>query len=72
MDMLNDVGRKADKADTEAVRLVANYLKKLGQLQYARDMYKKVMMISSEFIDHQFISVLNSYKQPTGALIFFS
>ena len=42
VDMLNDVGRKLDKADTENVRLVAHYLKKHKQLQYARDMYKKV------------------------------
>ncbi len=42
VDMLNDVGRKLDKADTENVRLVANYLKKHNQLQYAREMYKKV------------------------------
>ena len=36
------MGRKLDKADTENVRLVAHYLKKHNQLQYARDMYKKV------------------------------
>lgn len=42
VDMLNDVGRKLDKADTESVQLVAYYLKKHGQLQYAKDMYKKI------------------------------
>ncbi len=39
--MLNDIGRKLDKADTEAIKRVAFYLKKHGQLQYARDMYSK-------------------------------
>jgi intraflagellar transport protein 122 len=42
VDMLNDVGRKLDKADTENIRLVAHYLKKHNQLQYAREMFKKV------------------------------
>ena len=42
IDMLNDVGRKLDKADTEALQLVASYMKQHGQLQYAREMYKKV------------------------------
>ena len=42
VDMLNDVGRKLDKADTESVKLVAHYLKKHGQYQYAREMYKKI------------------------------
>ena len=40
--MLNDVGRKLDKADTEAIKLVAQYLKDHNQLQYAREMYRKV------------------------------
>ena len=42
IDMLNDVGRKTDKADTEALKLIANFLKQHGQLQYAREMYKKM------------------------------
>ncbi len=39
--MLTDVGRKLDKADSQACGLVANYLRKHGQLAYAREMYKK-------------------------------
>ena len=39
--MLTDVGRKLDKADSHACGLVANYLRKHGQLAYAREMYKK-------------------------------
>lgn len=42
VDMLNDVGRKLDKADTEAIQMVAQYLKQHGQYQYAREMYKKI------------------------------
>ncbi len=42
IDMLNEVGRKLDKADTEPIKMVAYYLKKHKQLQYARDMYHKV------------------------------
>ena len=42
VDMLIDVGRKLDKADTLAIGLVANHLRKHGQIQYAREMYKKV------------------------------
>lgn len=42
IDMLNDVGRKLDKADVESIRLVAFYLKKHGQLQYAKEMFKKI------------------------------
>ena len=42
VDMLTEVGRKLDKADSQACGLVANYLRKLGQLAYAREMYKKV------------------------------
>ena len=41
VDMLTDVGRKLDKADSHACGLVANYLRKHGQLAYAREMYKK-------------------------------
>ena len=40
--MLTDVGRKLDKADSQACGLVATYLRKHGQLAYAREMYKKV------------------------------
>ena len=39
--MLTEVGRKLDKADSHACGLVANYLRKHGQLAYAREMYKK-------------------------------
>ena len=41
VDMLTEVGRKLDKADSHACGLVANYLRKHGQLAYAREMYKK-------------------------------
>ncbi len=37
VDMLTDVGRKLDKADGEAISLVAKYLRQHGQLQYARE-----------------------------------
>ena len=42
VDMLMDVGRKLDKAESEGIARVAHYLRQLGQLQYAREMYKKV------------------------------
>ncbi|XP_067012221.1 intraflagellar transport protein 122 homolog [Anabrus simplex] len=42
VDMLVDVGRRLDKADRESVALVAQHLRRLGQLNYATDMYRKL------------------------------
>ena len=37
-----EVGRHLDKAETEGVRAVAEYLRCLGQLDYATEMYRKL------------------------------
>ena len=42
VDMLTEVGRKLDRAESEGISKVADYLRQHGQLQYAREMYKKV------------------------------
>ena len=41
IDMLIDTGRKLDKADSEPLALVGDYLKKLGSIQYAQEVYRK-------------------------------
>ena len=37
VDMLTDVGRKLDRAESEGIARVAFYLRQHGQLQYARE-----------------------------------
>ena len=39
VDMLTDVGRKLDRAESEGIARVAYYLRKHGQLQYAREVW---------------------------------
>ena len=41
VDMLIDTGRKLDKAESEPLALVGEYLKKLGSIQYAQEIFKK-------------------------------
>ena len=41
VDMLIDTGRKLDKADMEPLTAVGDHLKKLGNLQYAQEIYRK-------------------------------
>ena len=41
VDMLIDTGRKLDKADSEPLALVGDYLKNLGSVQYAQEIYRK-------------------------------
>ena len=41
VDMLIDTGRKLDKADLEPLAHVGDYLKKLGNIQYAQEIYRK-------------------------------
>ncbi|XP_075229721.1 intraflagellar transport protein Oseg1 isoform X2 [Lycorma delicatula] len=42
VDMLVDVGRRLDKAETEGIRAVAESLRKLGALEHATEMYRKL------------------------------
>lgn len=37
-----DVGRRLDKAETEGIRAVAESLRKLGALEHATEMYRKL------------------------------
>jgi intraflagellar transport protein 122 len=39
VDMLTDVGRKLDRAESEGIARVAFYLRQNGQLQYAREVF---------------------------------
>ena len=41
VDMLIDTGRKLDKADLEPLTAVGDHLKKLGNVQYAQEIYRK-------------------------------
>ncbi|XP_076048143.1 intraflagellar transport protein Oseg1 [Oratosquilla oratoria] len=47
VDMLVDVGRKADKADGQALKLCAQHLQRLGSLTYAAEIYRKMGEIKS-------------------------
>ena len=62
--MLTDVGRKLDKADSQACGLVANYLRKHGQLAYAREMYKKVGDFKSVVTLYVSVKVLYKLHSP--------
>lgn len=42
IDTLLDVGRKLDKADREGIQLVAQHLQRLGALNFATEMYRKL------------------------------
>ncbi|KAF4531888.1 hypothetical protein B566_EDAN000917 [Ephemera danica] len=42
IDMLQDIGRRLDKADAEAIGRVAEHLSQLGQLGPAAEMYRKL------------------------------
>ncbi|GLH03389.1 POC1 centriolar protein homolog [Gryllus bimaculatus] len=42
VEKLVDVGRRLDKADQEAIALVATHLRRLEQLTYATEMYRKL------------------------------
>ncbi|XP_045581276.1 intraflagellar transport protein 122 homolog [Procambarus clarkii] len=46
-DMLLDVGRKTDKADSQTLSLCAQHLHRLGSLTHAAEMYKKMGEIES-------------------------
>ena len=41
VDMLIDTGRKLDKAEAEPLAIVGGYLKQLGSIQYAQEIYRK-------------------------------
>ena len=41
VDMLIDTGRKLDKADTEPLTAVGEFLRQLGSLQYAQEIFRK-------------------------------
>ena len=41
VDMLVDTGRKLDKADTEPLAAVGDFLRQLGSLQYAQEIFRK-------------------------------
>ena len=41
VDMLVETGRKLDKAEAEPLALIGDYLKRLGSLQYAQEIYRK-------------------------------
>ena len=41
VDMLIDTGRKLDKAEMEPLTAVGDHLKKLGNIQYAQEIYRK-------------------------------
>ena len=47
VDMLVEVGRKADKADQQALNLCAQHLRRLGSLTYAAEIYKKMGELQS-------------------------
>ncbi|XP_050737940.1 intraflagellar transport protein 122 homolog [Eriocheir sinensis] len=47
VDMLLDVGRKTDKADSQTLNLCADHLRRLNSLTYAAEMYKKMGEIQS-------------------------
>ncbi|CAG0883204.1 unnamed protein product [Darwinula stevensoni] len=42
VDMLVEVGRKLDKADSEGMKACAGHLQRLGQLTYASDLYQRL------------------------------
>ena len=61
VDMLTDVGRKLDRAESEGIARVAFYLRQHGQVQYAREVFMYLLFKIFQIVCNEQIKKLLSH-----------